>query len=80
MMPCGPGGADRDADRPDAQVQAVTEVSAIVPARTLSKQVLQYTGRSLRGAKGTTACPPHAPHTAAWNSRGPSVSNTQPNQ
>jgi hypothetical protein len=46
-------------------------VSVIVPARTLSKQVLQYTGRSLRGANGTTAWPPQWPQIAAWNSRGP---------
>jgi hypothetical protein len=29
--------------------------ASIVPARTLSKQVLQYTGRSFRGANGTMA-------------------------
>src|SRR5215210_3613303 len=51
--------------------QTVTGVASSVPARTLSKQELQYTGRSLRGANGTTACPPQAPQTAAWNSRGP---------
>jgi hypothetical protein len=43
-----------------------------VPARTLSKHELQYTGRSFRGANGTIACPPQAPQIAAWNSRGPS--------
>jgi hypothetical protein len=36
-----------------------------VPARTLSKHELQYTGRSLRGANGTTAWPPQAPQIAA---------------
>ena len=45
----------------------------MVPARTLSKQALQYTGRSFRGANGTTAWPPQAPQIAAWNSRGPSL-------
>jgi hypothetical protein len=43
----------------------------IVPARTLSKHELQYTGRSVRGANGTIAWPPQAPQIAAWNSRGP---------
>lgn len=45
--------------------------ASIVPARTLSKQVLQYTGRSFRGANGTIAWPPQWPQIAAWNSRGP---------
>jgi hypothetical protein len=44
---------------------------AIVPARTLSKHELQYTGRSFRGANGTIAWPPQLPQIAAWNSRGP---------
>ena len=44
-----------------------------VPALTLSKHELQYTGRSFRGANGTTAWPPQAPQIAAWNSLGPSV-------
>src|SRR4029077_7404340 len=43
------------------------------PERPSSKHVLQYTGRSFRGANGTTAWPPQAPQIAAWNSRGPSV-------
>jgi hypothetical protein len=52
--------------------QNVTGASdAIVPARTLSKHVLQYTGQSFRGAKGTIAWPPQLPQIAAWNSRGP---------
>jgi hypothetical protein len=36
------------------------------PARTLSKQLLQYTGRSDRGANGTIAWLPHELQTAAW--------------
>jgi len=43
----------------------------MVPARTLSKHELQYTGRSFRGANGTIACQPQLPQIAAWNSRGP---------
>jgi len=39
----------------------------------LSKHVLQYTGRSLRGANGTIAWPPQLPQIAAWNSLGPPV-------
>jgi hypothetical protein len=39
--------------------------AAIDPSRTLSKQVLQYTGRSFRGWNGTIACPPQPLHTAA---------------
>ena len=38
-------------------------------ARTLSKQFEQYTGRSLRGRNGTSACPPHSAQTAACISR-----------
>ena len=45
--------------------------SLSVPARTLSKHELQYTGRSFRGANGTIAWPPQLPQIAAWNSRGP---------
>ena len=45
--------------------------SLSVPARTLSKHELQYTGRSLRGANGTIAWPPQLQQIAAWNSRGP---------
>jgi hypothetical protein len=37
----------------DTQAGADAEAVAI---RTTSKQELQYTGRSLRGAKGTIAC------------------------
>lgn len=44
-----------------------------ISARTLSKHELQYTGRSLRGANGTIAWPPHMPQIAAWYSRGPPV-------
>ena len=40
-------------------------------ARTLSKQLEQYTGRSLRGRNGTSACPPHSAQTAACISRWP---------
>jgi hypothetical protein len=60
--------------RPDAlcliQGQTVAD-SLSVPARTLSKHELQYTGRSFRGANGTIAWPPQLPQIAAWNSRGP---------
>jgi hypothetical protein len=40
-------------------------VSVTVPALTLSKQELQYTGRSFRGANGTMAWPPQLPQIAA---------------
>jgi hypothetical protein len=40
-------------------------------ARTLSKQLEQYTGRSFRGRNGTSAWPPHSAHTAACISRCP---------
>jgi hypothetical protein len=52
------------------RAQTLAGVSS-VPARTLSKQELQYTGRSLRGANGTIAWPPQLPQIAAWNSLGP---------
>jgi hypothetical protein len=42
----------------DPARQAVTCVPW-VSARTLSKHELQYTGRSARGANGTTAWLPH---------------------
>jgi len=51
------------------QRQARAALATGVAARTLSKHVLQYTGRSFRGANGTVAWPPHAPHTAVWYSR-----------
>lgn len=76
----GPGPPDDRRGRPDVgpasrcdpglSCQAFA-VSDTVPARTLSKHELQYTGRSLRGAKGTIAWPPQLPQIAAWNSRGP---------
>ena len=52
------------------RAQTLAGVSS-VPARTLSKHELQYTGRSLRGANGTIAWPPQLPQIAAWNSLGP---------
>jgi hypothetical protein len=42
-----------------------TDALTRVPARTLSKHELQYTGLSFRGANGTTAWPPQAPQMAA---------------
>ena len=57
----------------DYDVGTGAAAGSIKPARTLSKQLLQYTGRSVRGAKGTIAWLPHALHTAAWYSRGPPI-------
>jgi hypothetical protein len=45
-----PGAARRQGERLQTPADA-----GWVDAFTLSKQVLQYTGRSLRGANGTTA-------------------------
>jgi len=38
-------------------------------ARSCSKQLLQYTGRSRRGTNGTVAVPPHPAHGTDVNSR-----------
>jgi hypothetical protein len=52
--------------------QAVVGAGAAADsARTLSKQVEQYTGRSFRGWNGTTAWPPQLLQIAAWYSRVP---------
>ena len=45
--------------------QAVAALGEAAVARTLSKQELQYTGRSVLGENGTTAWPPHSAQIAA---------------
>jgi hypothetical protein len=55
-------------DRPQIAISFLDQalaVSVTVPALTLSKQELQYTGRSFRGANGTMAWPPQLPQIAA---------------
>jgi len=51
--------------------QTAAALGVAAAARTLSKQGLQYTGRSVRGENGTIAWPPHWAQIAAWYSRGP---------
>ena len=68
----GESGARKSAASSAALARVLRRgVTGQARARTLSKQLLQYTGRSLRGRNGTSAWPPHSAQTAACISRCP---------